>query len=160
MGNVKKFFLISVVCLLPACRPSTAGMEEKGNEDYAIEQNLKEAKLSIGTGDWETARVKAETTFSSFGNRLSAVQAAEMETLYISLASEPGLDFEHIARYALRIVALHERADSLDKESVRRYYEELGAVAMIQESYENSLAIVEAKKLAGKDSTYVFSNRK
>lgn len=130
-----------------------AASPDRTTVERAVEINLNEIEADISNADWERARIKAENLYAGAADRLSAMQAARLTTLYISLASEPGLNFEQLYAYACRIVSLHDQALRLDRNAAERYFASFSA-DMIREAYENSLYIIRAKDSIGADSTF------
>lgn len=118
--------------------------------------SLSEIEQSIKKEEWEKARIKAENLYAHQKQKMGAIESIKLAIAYISLTSEPLLDFEQTHNYALRIKSLYEQANDLDSLLTRNYLEALGVTTLVDEAYENCLYIIEAKTKAGKDSTYVY----
>lgn len=138
------------IAMLTAC---TADRGTSQDETQPVDATLQEIARAIESEEWETARIKAENIYTSRRDSLSSIQAAKLTTLYISLTSEPDINFEQFNTYALRIVDLHDFALSSDAAVADNYFKLTGGETMVEEAYDNCKYIIEAKQKIGNDST-------
>lgn len=147
--------LFSIICvtILSACGETSTSAN---GVTQSIDATLQEITSGIESGRWESARVKAENLYTVQHNNLSPIEAAKLTIIYISLTSEPGLNFEQFHTYAQRIVELHDYAIAGDSATVTNYFKIVGGATMVEEAYENCLYIIATKQQIGNDSTITF----
>ncbi len=139
-----------------SCSLTKSNQEANIQQETTTEMSLSEIEQSIEKEEWEKARIKAENLYANQRQKMGAIESIKLAIAYISLTSEPLLDFEQTHNYALRIKSLYEQANDRDSLLTRNYLETLGITTLVDEAYENCLYIINAKQKAGKDSTYVF----
>ena len=149
-------FIIATLIFL-SCSQTKSDQEANAQQETTTGMSLSEIEQAIKREEWEKARIKAENLYASQKRQMGAIESAKLAIVYISLTSEPLLDFEQTYNYALRIKDLYEQANRLDSQLTKNYLETLGVTTLVNEAYENCLYIINAKQKAGKDSTYVFS---
>lgn len=149
-------FIIATLIFL-SCSQTKSDQEANAQQETTTEASLSEIEQAIKKEEWEKARIKAENLYANQRQKMGAIESAKLAIVYISLTSEPLLDFEQTYNYALRIKDLYEQANRLDSQLTKNYLETLGVTTLVDEAYENCLYIINAKQKAGKDSTYVFS---
>ncbi len=148
-----------LLCFLIAATFSCAHKDTASGDNTAATTDaaLNEITGQIEAGEWETARVKAENTYASARDGMTPLQAAKLAVIYISLTSEPGINFEQFYGYALRIVDLHDFALANGKSTVSNYFKIIGGETMVQEAYDNCRYIISVKQKIGADSTITFN---
>lgn len=149
-------FIIATLIFL-SCSQTKSDQEANAQQETTTEASLSEIEQAIKKEEWEKARIKAENLYANQRQKMGAIESIKLAIAYISLTSEPLLDFEQTHNYALRIKSLYEQANDRDSLLTRNYLETLGITTLVDEAYENCLYIINAKQKAGKDSTYVFS---
>lgn len=150
------YIYILTIMAFASCSPTQNGQGTDARQEATTEMSLSEIEQSIEKEEWEKARIKAENLYANQRQNMGAIESIKLAIAYISLTSEPLLDFEQTYNYALRIKSLYKQANDLDSLLARNYLETLGVTTLVDEAYENCLYIIEAKQKAGKDSTYVF----
>lgn len=155
MKALQYIFILSILAIA-SCTPAKTEQDTETRQETTTEASLSEIEQAIKREEWEKARIKAENLYASPKQQMGAIESAKLAIAYISLTSEPLLDFEQTYNYALRIKDLYEQANRLDSQLTKNYLETLGVTTLVNEAYENCLYIIQAKEKAGKDSTYVF----
>lgn len=155
MKALQYIFILSILAIT-SCTPAKTEQDTGVRQETTTEASLSEIEQAIKREEWEKARIKAENLYASQKQQMGAIESAKLAIVYISLTSEPLLDFEQTYNYALRIKDLYEQANRLDSQLTKNYLETLGVTTLVNEAYENCLYIIQAKEKAGKDSTYVF----
>ena len=162
------YLLFSIICvtILSACGEKSTSANggtqsidatlQEITSGISIDATLQEITSGIESGRWESARVKAENLYTVQHDNLSPIEAAKLTIIYISLTSEPGLNFEQFHTYAQRIVELHDYAIAGDSATVTNYFKIVGGATMVEEAYENCLYIIATKQQIGNDSTITF----
>ena len=84
---------------------------------------------------------------------MTPLQAAKLAVIYISLTSEPGINFEQFYGYALRIVDLHDFALANGKSTVSNYFKIIGGETMVQEAYDK----LENEEIGAEDAVSMLS---
>lgn len=159
MKALQYIFILSILATV-SCTPAKTEQDTGARQETTTEASLSEIEQAIKKEEWEKARIKAENLYASQKRQMGAIESAKLAIVYISLTSEPLLDFEQTYNYALRIKDLYEQANRLDSQLTKNYLETLGVTTLVNEAYENCLYIIQAKEKAGKDSTYVFQVKK
>lgn len=152
-----QYIFILPILTIASCTPAKTEQDTGVRQETTTEASLSEIEQSIEKEEWEKARIKAENLYANQRQKMGAIESIKLAIAYISLTSEPLLDFEQTHNYALRIKSLYEQANDRDSLLTRNYLETLGITTLVDEAYENCLYIIDAKQKAGKDSTYVFS---
>lgn len=155
MKALQYIFILSILATA-SCTPAKTEQDTGVRQETTTEASLSEIEQAIKREEWEKARIKAENLYASQKQQMGAIESAKLAIVYISLTSEPLLDFEQTYNYALRIKDLYEQANRLDSQLTKNYLETLGVTTLVNEAYENCLYIIQAKEKAGKDSTYVY----
>ena len=155
MKALQYIFILSILATV-SCTPAKTEQDTGARQETTTEASLSEIEQAIKREEWEKARIKAENLYARQKQHMGAIESAKLAIVYISLTSEPLLDFEQTYNYALRIKDLYEQANRLDSQLTKNYLETLGVTTLVNEAYENCLYIIQAKEKAGKDSTYVF----
>lgn len=155
MKALQYIFILSILATV-SCTPAKTEQDTGVRQETTTEASLSEIEQAIKREEWEKARIKAENLYASQKRQMGAIESAKLAIVYISLTSEPLLDFEQTYNYALRIKDLYEQANRLDSQLTKNYLETLGVTTLVNEAYENCLYIIQAKEKAGKDSTYVY----
>lgn len=152
-----RYIFILIILFCTSCSQTKGKQETSTEHATTTEMSLSEIEQSIEKEEWEKARIKAENLYANQRQEMGAIESIKLAIAYISLTSEPLLDFEQTHNYALRIKSLYEQANDRDSLLTRNYLETLDVTTLVDEAYENCLYIIDAKQKAGKDSTYVFT---